>query len=239
MSRRQRIFGEGITYHVISNCNNGEFLFRESQDFRLFIRYLEEAKDKFSFDLHSYQLMQSHVHLILKTNAPAFLNVIMHWLCHSFAKHYNKIHHRKGHFWRDRYKAKIIDNDLYGLGCLRYVHRNPLEANMVEKIEDWPWSCYPFYAFGIKNKLITPLPSYLGLAHQEKSRQLIYQKWVETPFLSKETETHLFRSKLRGNSIRQNNIIRKELKPFFDHLIHNSLIHTESAGHILSKFDRK
>ena len=213
MPRRERIFGEGITYHVTSQCNNGDFLFQQTRDFVLFLNYLKKAKDKFGFDLHAYQVMQNHVHLIIKTNETAYLNVIMHWLCHSFAELYNKIYERKGHFWRDRYKAKIINNDLYGLACLRYIHRNVLEAGMVEQIENWPWNCYSHYAFGAENNLITPMPTYLGLANENKSRQEIYRKWVKTPLISKKTEGHLFESKAKSNSIRQKRIISKELKP--------------------------
>ena len=218
MGRAQRIFGEGITYHVIANCNNGEFLFQENQDFILFLNYLRAAKNKFGFDLHGYQLLQSHIHLIIKTNEQAFLNVIMHWLCHSYAEHYNKIHGRKGHFWRNRYQAKIIGNDAYGLCCLRYLHRNVFEAGMVAQIEAWPWSCYPFYAFGTYNDLISPLPSYLGLAADNEKRRTIYRKWVETPFLSKETDRRLFQSKLRNNSRTQKMLIKTELAPFLNRL---------------------
>jgi len=218
MGRPPRILGEGITYHVIGNCNNGEFLFKEAQDFALFLKLLRMSKEKFGFELNSYNLIQSHVHLILRTNSQAFLDVIMHWLCHGYAEIYNKIHKRKGHFWRDRYKAKIIDSDLYGLACLRYIHRNSLDAGIVSRVEDWPWSCYTFYVAGHENSLITPLPSYLGLAEEDHVRRKIYKKWVETPFLSKEEERKLFKSKVKNDSIRQMRILDGKLKPFLAHL---------------------
>ena len=213
MSRAKRIFGEGITYHVMSNCNNGEFLFAEGRHFALFLHYLRAAKQKFGFDLNAYSLLQSHIHLILTTK-DHFLNLIMHWLCHSYSEQYNKLHGRKGHFWRERYKAKIVGNDLYGLGLLRYVHRNSLEAGLVKSPEEWPWSCYSHYAFGAPNDLITPLPSYLTLADDSKSRFAIYQRLVQTLFVSEEVEQQLFHSKLQSNSLRQNRIIKREFEPF-------------------------
>src|SRR3989338_44080 len=181
MGRHPGILGEGITYHVMSRCHNEAFLFRGTLDFALYWRYLCEAKEKFRFDLHAFQFLQNHVHLILKTNGEFFLDTIMHWLNHSFAEHYNKQYCRKGAFWRDRYMAKIIKDDLYGLACLRYVHRNALNAGLVERPDQWPWTCYKFYADGEANPWITPLPSYLGLACDETTRREIYRHFVAVP----------------------------------------------------------
>ena len=214
MARTPRILGEGIVYHVINNCNNNEFLFQTEADHALFLEYLREARQKFGFDLYGYQLMQSHTHLIIKTG-PCFLDEIMHWLCHGYSEHYNKVHGRRGHFWRERYKAKVILDDLYAIGCLRYVHRNILEAGVVGRIEEWPWTCYRFYTEGLENDLITPLPTYLGLGQTAEARQSIYKQWVETPFLSKIKEKHLFTSnRQRIPSLRQKQIFIKAWKQF-------------------------
>ena len=32
--------------------------------------------------------------------------------------------------------------------CTYYIHRNPLEAGMVERIADYKWSSYRAYAYG-------------------------------------------------------------------------------------------
>ena len=34
------------------------------------------------------------------------------------------------------------------LSC--YIHRNPLRANIVERLADYRWSSYPVYAYGYK-----------------------------------------------------------------------------------------
>ena len=216
MSRAARIFGANVVYHVVINCNNNEFLFKRNGDFLSFLRCLKEAKDRFSFSLHAYQIMHNHVHLILQTGQNAFLDAIMHWTCNIFSKKYNIFHKRTGHFWRNRYKAKVIDNDLYGLACLRYIHRNALDIIGADQIERWRWSCYRFYAFGNRNDLITPLPSYLALDDNKCYRQNFYVRWVREPFLSKENNKILFESKLKPGSRRQKKLIKELLMPAFE-----------------------
>ena len=38
-------------------------------------------------------------------------------------------------------------NDAYLLRLSCYIHRNPLKAGIVQKLSDYPWSSYPFYAY--------------------------------------------------------------------------------------------
>jgi len=45
-----------------------------------------------------------------------------------------------GHVWQGRFKAFPIQDDQHFLTVLRYVERNPLRANLVERSQDWEWS---------------------------------------------------------------------------------------------------
>ncbi|MBF0218341.1 MAG: addiction module toxin RelE [Gammaproteobacteria bacterium] len=44
--------------------------------------------------------------------------------------------------YQGRYKAVLVERDNYLLELARYVVLNPLRANMVKRLEDWPWSSY-------------------------------------------------------------------------------------------------
>ncbi len=45
-----------------------------------------------------------------------------------------------GHLYQGRYKSFPVQTDEYFYQVLRYVERNALRANMVERAEAWPWS---------------------------------------------------------------------------------------------------
>ncbi len=47
--------------------------------------------------------------------------------------------------FRGRYKAVLVDAEPYWLLLSRYIHRNPLEARMVDRLADYRWSSYPAY----------------------------------------------------------------------------------------------
>ena len=64
----------------------------------------------------------------------------MQWLLTSHVRRYHRHYHGSGHVWQGRFKAFPIEQDEHLLTVLRYVERNPLRANLVERAEDWPWS---------------------------------------------------------------------------------------------------
>ena len=41
-----------------------------------------------------------------------------------------------------RYKAILVERDVYLLALARYVVLNPVRAHMVKSPADWPWSSY-------------------------------------------------------------------------------------------------
>ena len=61
----------------------------------------------------------------------------------SYTKAFNIEQDRSGPLFESRYKAKSIEKDDYILALSRYIHLNPVKANLVKKPEDWPWSSYP------------------------------------------------------------------------------------------------
>ena len=47
-----------------------------------------------------------------------------------------------GHLFQAKYFAESIESDKQMLETSRYVHLNPVKANMVEKPEQYKWSSY-------------------------------------------------------------------------------------------------
>lgn len=61
----------------------------------------------------------------------------------SYTKAFNSMYNRSGTLFEERFKAIHIDKDSYLLHIYRYIHRNPIDAGLVDHLEDWPYSNYP------------------------------------------------------------------------------------------------
>lgn len=49
----------------------------------------------------------------------------------------NNKHHRVGYPFQGRYKAILVDEDAYLRELGRYIVLNPLQASMVDALDDW------------------------------------------------------------------------------------------------------
>jgi hypothetical protein len=60
-----------------------------------------------------------------------------------YAQYYNHRHKRTGHLFQNRYKSILCDEENYLLALIRYIHLNPVRAQIVKTIEEldrYPWS---------------------------------------------------------------------------------------------------
>ena len=58
----------------------------------------------------------------------------------------NERYDRVGHLFQGRYKAILVDKDAYLLELIRYIHLNPVRANIVTDPIDYPSSSHAAYA---------------------------------------------------------------------------------------------
>jgi hypothetical protein len=124
--------------------------------------------------------MHTHAHLIIQSpnDEQRSISHIMHDVASLYARDYNSRHERVGHFFGERFKSPIVEDDSYGISLLRYIAQNPVRAGMVKKPGDWQWSSYRFYESGKKNMFIDFLPSFNGLARSKKRASQIFAELV-------------------------------------------------------------
>jgi putative transposase len=66
----------------------------------------------------------------------------LRWLTVTHAQRRHAHYHSSGsgHLYQGRYKSFPVESDEHLDTVLRYVERNPLRANLVERAQDWRWS---------------------------------------------------------------------------------------------------
>ncbi len=144
MVRKARAEVEGGLYHVITRGNNRRQIFNSAADYEKFLSLLAVQKVKLPFFLYAYCLMTNHVHLLLERQASA-VGRIMHRVLTGYAQYYNRRHRRVGHLLQGRHKAILCRSERYLAELVRYIHLNPVRANMVTRPEDYEYSSHRAY----------------------------------------------------------------------------------------------
>ena len=144
MSRPLRIQYPGAWYHVMNRARRGQDLFLDKVDMGTFLDLLKETATMFNLKVSAYCLMPTHYHLLVQT-PDANLDRCMRHINGVYTQRYNVRNKCDGTLFRGRYKAILVDVDSYLLELVRYIHRNPLRAGMVSKIDQYAWSSHQGY----------------------------------------------------------------------------------------------
>lgn len=104
--------------------------------------------------MYSYCLMPNHVHLQIETG-DINISHIMKKINMSYAIYFNKKYDIVGHLFQDRYRAELIETEPYHLEISRYIHLNPVRANIVKRPDLFRWSSYKVYVDEQEDQLIS------------------------------------------------------------------------------------
>ena len=108
-----------------------QHIFHGEAYFDLFLKTLAETHQRFGLQVLCYCLMNNHYHLMVKT-PEGNLGRAMRHLNGLYTQRYNRLRKTDGSLFRGRYKAILVENDSYQLQLSRYIHRNPIEASVVD-----------------------------------------------------------------------------------------------------------
>jgi len=178
MARPLRIEYPGAFYHVTARGNERKRIYFAKKDYLKFREYIEDAQEKYGCVLHVYVFMTNHYHMILET-PNANISKIMHFINGSYTNYINKKRDRSGHLFQGRYKSILIDRDNYLLELSRYIHLNPVRANIVEKPEEYINSSYRSYVGNRKDEIVHHDQILQMISADEKIAPKIYKQFVE------------------------------------------------------------
>lgn len=120
-------------------------IFRCDADRLLMLELMAEAAEQHRCSVLAYCLMDNHVHLTLQDGAGA-LSKALKRINGLYAQRFNRRHGRTGHLFDGRYWSSLIETDSYLAVATEYIHRNPVEAGMVARPDQYRWSSFRAYA---------------------------------------------------------------------------------------------
>jgi putative transposase len=178
MPRKSRYWFPGATYHVYARGNRKEDIFRDDHDRRKYLYYLNDTREKLPFILHAYCLMSNHVHLLLQTEKVPTEQIFR--LLHTrYAMYFNNRHELVGHVFQDRYNAILLESPSAFIKVSRYIHLNPVEANLVESPEQYPWSSFSSFNTSKNDPYISKDRTLSFFTETKPPREQQYRNYVE------------------------------------------------------------
>lgn len=172
MSHFQPLQPEGI-YHIFNHANGSEKLFRNEENYRYFLKKMEEHLLPV-FDIYTYSLLPNHFHIVVRAGVEARITVeferkkgrrpenegelsrflmerVSNWL-NSYAKAYNKYYNRMGSLFMSTKRSVVkIESDFTNF--IVYVHRNAVHHGLAQQIGTWEFDAYPI--------ILSSEPTYL------------------------------------------------------------------------------
>lgn len=95
----------------------------------------------FAFDVHvhAFVLMANHFHLLARFPRQNLSDGMAYFLRET-SRELTRTSKRINHTYSSRFFRVSIGNPLYYLHCYKYVYRNPVEAGLAHRTEEYRWS---------------------------------------------------------------------------------------------------
>lgn len=170
--RKARERCDSGVYHVILRGINRQDIFCDDDDFQRFLETLGQTKIDNQYAVYAYCLMSNHVHLLIRENTDK-ISRIMSRIGSSYAWWYNRKYERSGHVFQGRYGSECVEDDVYLLTVMRYIHNNPVKAGIVREPGKYRWSSIHAYYGGEEclNSL-TETGLIFGMIHPEQHKAI-------------------------------------------------------------------
>lgn len=180
MARLPRLTVPGYPHHIIQRGNNRQPILVDDADRERLLAELRQHAGAQQVAVHSYVLMDNHLHLLATPATADGVPRMMQGLGRAYVRWFNRRHGRSGTLWEGRYRSTLIEAERYLLACMVYIDLNPVRAGMVAAPADYPWSSHA-HCVGLRvDPLVTPHPLYWALGNTPFAREHAYAQLVQS-----------------------------------------------------------
>jgi putative transposase len=154
----------GLPHHVTQRGNRRQLVFFNEGDYVLYRHLMAEHRLLENVSLWAYCLMPNHIHLILTPETETALSSAVGQAHRRYTTAINRREGWTGNLWQGRYGSAPLVDDAAVLAAARYIERNPVEAGLVKRPEDWIWSSARAHLSGAADMLLSDdkLPAIAG-----------------------------------------------------------------------------
>ncbi len=152
----KRYYGAGYWHFITSSCYQRRPVLGSARRRDLFLKILEQVRQRYGFVVAGYVVMPEHFHLLISEPAKGNPSVVMQVLKQRFAGELLREERRRhpatqvrlwdglkaGEVWQRRFYDFVVWNPRKRVEKLRYMHRNPVTRGLVLAPEQWAWSSF-------------------------------------------------------------------------------------------------
>jgi len=138
---RRKTFG-GVVYHTFNRGSRKGPIFSNTDEYAAFEDLVADAREIENMRIVAYCLMVNHWHLLLWPHNDGDVSRFLHRLTGTHAMRYRRQTKTvcEGAVYQSRFRAVGVLDSLHFLRACRYIERNPVEAHLVKRAEEWRWS---------------------------------------------------------------------------------------------------
>ena len=144
MTRALRIEAPGLGHHVMNRGAARRDLFVDDDDRLSFLDLVTECRERWGLRTHAIVLMDNHFHALVE-DTQGHLSRAMRHLCGVHTQRFNRRHGSDGPLVRGRFRSRLVQAEAYLAEVVRYIHANPVQAGLVKRAGDYPWSSHRHY----------------------------------------------------------------------------------------------
>jgi putative transposase len=178
LGRKKRKSISGASYHVMLRGNDGQDIYVDDLDRCKMCMLIQQGIERYGHRIHAFCFMSNHIHLLLQIGDIP-LSTVMHNLAFRYSQFFNKRHDRIGHLFQGRFKSVLIDEDAYFKRLLRYIHMNPVRADLVAEPEAYHWSGHNTYLELDEITWCTTLRGLKKFSDSRSQAQSLYSAYVK------------------------------------------------------------
>ena len=180
ISRLEKKYLNTNLLHVMVQGVNKEYIFENEKYIKKYLDILEKSKKMLNIEILAHCIMNNHAHFLIYVDNISELGEFMHRSNQTYSQFYNKEKNRVGVLFRNRYRVEPIYNIKYLINCIKYIHENPVKANLVSKSEDYPYSSYKDY----KNNVgVTQKQIMIDIFGKECNYRELFQNTFEKRYM--------------------------------------------------------
>ena len=144
MARTARIVVPEVPHHVTQRGVRSMSIFNTDRDRITYMTILSKMGKKYGIRICCWCLMENHIHLVAVPETRDSLARAIGIAHHTYTQMFNKTMGLKGHLFGERFYSAPMDWK-HCQAVVRYIHRNPVRACLVERVEEYKWSSARYF----------------------------------------------------------------------------------------------
>jgi len=140
MGRLTHRTSPGCTYFVTTKTWENRAVFQVSANAQILVDCMARHRQQGAYLLHEFVVMPNHLHLLITPSRETSLEKAMQLIKGGSSHEIHRQRESRIQIWASGFHEATIRNERDFEARRNYIHMNPVEARLVARPENWPWS---------------------------------------------------------------------------------------------------